>query len=211
MKLLTLALITLAAHVPWFEDEARATWVLVVVGFFGTLAAVWTLWVIRKQTNALMDADHALVIIMWTNYVHVDPEKPRELSHCLQWNIHNAGKAPAFIREVNSRLIVINSFKELPDAPMYPKKPLKVSDRMEPVLPGKDSPRFFTSVESSVPYEKLESDFKSGNLLLYAYGFVRYLDIYRRKHETRFGLVYSPAGDEDIWRLAGPEEYNRYA
>jgi hypothetical protein len=209
MKLLLFALIGLTRHVPWLEDEAKATWALVAVGFFGTFAAIWTLWIIHKQTNALMDADHALVLVIWRAYAHLDPSKPNSLSHCLQWNIHNAGKSPAFVREINSRLIVINSLDELPTTPNYRKEPLKMTDKMEPVLPGKDSPGLFTSVESSDPYQTLESDFKNGKRLLYAYGFVRYLDMYRRKHETRFGLVYTSSG-EDTWRLAGPEEYNRY-
>ncbi|HEY6903928.1 MAG TPA: hypothetical protein VI216_06445, partial [Candidatus Acidoferrales bacterium] len=194
----------------WWEDEAKATWALVVVGALGTVAAIWTLVTIRKQTIALMDADHALVVIMWTDYAHVDPSKPNTLSHCFQWDVRNAGKSPAFIQTINSRLLVVNRLEDLPRTPGYRSAPREMSHKMEPLVPGKEFGRFYASVESPIPYASLEADLKQQKCFLYAYGFVRYLDIHRRKHETRFGLVYDPVGDRDPWKLAGPRQYNRY-
>ena len=37
---------------PWW-DVAWATWALTVVGFGGTIAAIWTLLTIRRQTKAI--------------------------------------------------------------------------------------------------------------------------------------------------------------
>ena len=37
---------------PWW-DAAWATWALVIVGLGGTIAAIWTLLTIRRQTTAI--------------------------------------------------------------------------------------------------------------------------------------------------------------
>jgi len=198
------------ARFHWWEDESEGTWALVIVGALGTLAAVWTLITIRKQTRALMDADHALVVIMWTDYAHSDPSKPNALSHCFQWDVMNAGKSPTFVQEINSRLMILNRLEDLPGKPAYPHEPREMSHKMEPLLPGKQFGRFYASVESSAPYQTLQDDLIQKKCFLYAHGFIRYLDIYRRKHETRFGLVYNPDNRRDPWKLAGPRQYNRY-
>ena len=60
----------------------------------------------------------------------------------------------------------------------------------------------------------MQADVTQRERFLYAYGFVQYLDIYRRKHETRFGLLYNLPFQKqhvlDHWKLAGPSVYNRY-
>ncbi len=194
---------------PWW-DVTWSTWALVGVGFFGTWAAVWTLVTIQGQTKALMDADHALILILWENLIHVNPENPGVLSHCFRWHFKNSGKSPTFIQKISSRFIVIKSLEDLPRKPVY-LPPREVSYEMEPLLPDKTFGALYAPVESNLPYEQLEADVIGKKCLLFAYGFVQYLDIYRRRHETRFGILYDRSpGRLDHWRLAGPPAYNRY-
>jgi hypothetical protein len=47
-----MAILILSQMPPWW-DVAWATWALVVVGLGGTIAAVWTLITIRRQTSAI--------------------------------------------------------------------------------------------------------------------------------------------------------------
>lgn len=195
----------------WFDNEAEATWALVVVGILGTVAAICTLLIIRKQTKALMDADHAMVLIMWTDYAHVNPEKPTQLSHCFQWDVRNGGKSPAFIEKINSRLITLNKLEDLPRFPVYKSGPKDMVGKLEPLLPDKDYGRFYAPIESDIPYQDLEKACREKTCVLYAYGFIKYRDMYRRKHETRFGIVYNPKSTtRDPWRIAGPRRYNRH-
>src|SRR5258708_2005174 len=44
---------------PWW-DVAWATWALVIVGFGGTAAAIWTLITIRRQTRAIERQVHEM-------------------------------------------------------------------------------------------------------------------------------------------------------
>jgi hypothetical protein len=54
MKIFLSALIVAATpeKPPWW-DVAWSTWALAIIGFFGTIAAVWTLLTIRRQTQAI--------------------------------------------------------------------------------------------------------------------------------------------------------------
>ena len=49
---------------------------------------------------------------------------------------------------------------------------------------------FSTPLETSLPYEEMESKYRSGGCFLYAYGYAKYFDAFGRSHETRFGLLY---------------------
>lgn len=72
----------------------------------------------------------------------------------------------------------------------------------------------YAPVESKLSYPELEAEHRSGKCLLYAYGFVRYSDVYGREHETRYGHVYksapTPTREIDRFYLAGPQAYNRH-
>ena len=196
---------------PWW-DVAWSTWALVVVGGLGVFSALLTLRILRKQTNALMNADRSLVLILWENNIHAVKSRDT-MSICFNWHFKNAGKSPIFIQNIYARLIPIKDLKEIPRKPVY-RRSEEVSYTMEPLLAEGQFGPLGTFVESDRSYDELNADVVAGRCLLYAYGFVRYLDVHRRRHETRFGIVYNAVTPRlytsDRWKLAGPKAYNRY-
>jgi hypothetical protein len=168
-----------------------------------------------RSVEAMMDADRALLLILWKNFIHINPEMNHNgvLSHCFNWHFQNTGKSPAFIRKVSSRFIAIRCLEDLPPRPVY-LAPREVSYESEPLLPDKNFGPVYSPLESDLTFDQMEAEHRSKKCLLYAYGFVQYLDTYKRPHETRFGLVYESAPtlkrDYDRFRLAGPPAYNHY-
>ena len=168
-----------------------------------------------RGVEAVMDADRALLLILWENFIHINPETRHsgELSHCFNWHFQNTGKSPAFIQKVSSRFIAIKDLDELSPEPVY-LTPKELRYESEPLLSNKDFGPVYSPLESDLPFDQMEAEHRSKKCFLYAYGFVQYLDTYRRTHETRFGLVYDAAPtlkrDYDRFRLAGPPAYNRY-
>lgn len=200
-------------------DVPQATIIIGSVGAFIGLATLGILYfqtrTLRQQVTAMMDADCALILILWQNMIHIDPEAPNGvLHHCFQWTFQNVGKNPAFIKEVHSRFVVIESLNDLPLEPNY-SKPKDVSYESEPLMPDKQySPGIYSPIESPLAYAELETLIRNKKRFLYAYGFVEYNDIFNRPQETRFGLLYEcglhMSFDRDRFRLAGPPAYNRY-
>lgn len=188
---------------------------LTVVGIIGICIGVKTLKAIQLQARAMMDADSPLCLIEWDNFVHLNPEAPNGvLAHAFKWNFKNVGKSPAFVEIVASRFIVIKSLDELPPEPQY-LPPVNLASSSEPVLVGGTLDRpIYSPVESKLSYAELDTEHRSGKCILYAYGFVRYSDVYGREHETRFGLAYKSAPRPTIaidgFYWAGPQAYNRH-
>ena len=59
------------------------------------------------------------------------------------------------------------------------------------------------------------SKVRSGEALLAIYGFVRYRDAFKRKHEVRFCYFYDPKKGPNHWtdgkfKLHGPPAYNSH-
>jgi hypothetical protein len=191
------------------------TLVYVVISFFGLMAIKRQADIAKSQSDAVMDAKRPLILIMWDNMVHINPEAENGvLSHCFQWTFKNCGTSPAFIEKISSRFVVIKSLNEFPPEPRY-LQPREVLCEPEPLLPDQPSkPGVYSPVESANSFEELDASLRRKECFLYAYGFVRYRDIYQREHETRFGLVYesapTPSIERDGFRLAGPAAYNRY-
>ena len=205
-------------------SEPTSGWFIASVIIAGLLflAAGVTLIIIWRQTQAIelqatamMEADCAMFLIGWDKLIHINPAAPNgALSHCFQWNCKNVGKSPAFVQQIASRFIVIKSLDELPLEPEYPATK-ELTNEYEPVLAGDMLPRrIYSPLETSMSFEEMEAEHRGGRCLLYAFGFVKYLDIYQRSQETRFGVVYKPAPTfnpaVDRWEIAGPSSYNRY-
>lgn len=188
---------------------------LLIAGLVGIGVAIKTLRAIKLQATAMMDADCALCLILWDNFIHLDPEAPDgALSHCFKWSVSNSGKTPAFIRELASRFIVIDSLDDLPAEPSYP-EPREMASISEPVISsGTYDRKIYSKLESNLPYQEIETKHRSQECILYAFGFVRYLDVYGREQETRFGVFYNsapaPRIDIDRFYVGGPKAYNRY-
>jgi len=86
----------------------------------------------------------------------------------------------------------------------------------EPLQPGstKAQTEWFTApLETELAYEEMEAKHRRKELVLYAYGYAKYFDIFGRPHETRFGMFYdsqpSMSMELDQWVAEGPLEYNR--
>jgi hypothetical protein len=192
-----------------------STVALTIAGIIGIRIGVKTLKAIQLQARAMMDADSPLCLIEWENFIHLNPEVPNGvLAHAFRWNFRNVGKSPAFVEKVATRFIVIKSLDELPHEPQY-LPPVNLASSSEPVLVGETLDRpIYMPVESKLSYAELETEHRSGKCILYAYGLVRYSDVYGREHETRFGLAYksapTPTREIDRFYLAGPQAYNRH-
>jgi hypothetical protein len=205
-------------------SEPTSGWFIasVVITALLAVAAGATLVVIYRQTKAIelqaaamMEADCALLLIAWDDWIHINPEVENGvLSHCFQWNCQNVGKSPAFVQQVGSRFVAIKSLGDLPDEPEYPPGRI-LAHESEPILPGAMMiQKIYSPLETEVPYNDMENERMTGKSLLFAFGFARYLDVYGRPQETRFGVVYKngPAQNPQVGRfqLAGPPAYNRY-
>jgi hypothetical protein len=192
------------------------TLLLVLIGFGGIWAALRTLNAIEKQADAMMDADCALFLVEWEGMIHLNPEAPNgTLSHAIRWNVKNIGKSPGFITRAFSRFVIVKNLKELPAEPNYA---MPVSDKFgynsEPILVGGSPHRgYYAPLESSLSYQQIETEYKAGEYLLYAYGFIKYSDVYGREHESRFGVVWKRnmhlLGGWGF-EIDGPKTYNRY-
>jgi hypothetical protein len=209
---------SISAATRW--DVTWATWALVIVGILGTVCALLTLYILKKQTAAIekqaktmMDADRALLLIQWDNFIHINPEAANGvLSHCFRWYVHNSAKSPAFIERVHSRFVVLKQLDDLPPEPVF--LPPKEIRQAEPLLPEQKYGPIYSPIESELSFPDLDAQLRGKKCFVYAYGFASYRDIYQRLHETRFGLIYeaapSPNRQLDRFRLSGPPAYNRY-
>jgi hypothetical protein len=212
---------------PW-TDSFWSNWLLLVVSAFAVLAAFRSLGALREQNetnkvaaeaakqsaDAVMDAERALILILWDNMIHINPEAPNGVpSHAFQWRFQNVGKSPAFIERISSCFIALKSLDDLPIEPEY-LPPRELIFESEPLLARRIYGPIYSPLESKLTFDELERDHRSKKCFLYAYGFVQYRDAYRRLHETRFGLTYESAPtlrrEYDRFYLAGPPAYNRY-
>lgn len=199
---------------PWW-DVTWGTWSLVAVGACAAGFALWTLLAIRQQGKIMMNADRAVMVVDWENFIHLNPENTGTgtLAHCFNWTVRNCGGGSGFIYEVFSRFILTESLDTLPKDPVYG---MPISYRSEPLMSGKQTdPGIYTPLEGTMSYEEVETAHRTKSQVLYAYGFIRYRDIHNRKHETRFGLYYDSAPemrkDFDRFLIGGPKAYNEYA
>jgi hypothetical protein len=194
--------------------ELGCTVALAIAGIIGIYIALKTLKAIELQARAMMDAGCALCLVDWENFIHLNPDVPNGvLAHAFRCHVKNVGKSPAFVEKVAARFIVIKSLDDLPPEPQY-LQPRDLASVSEPLLVDQTYDRaIYAPIESNLSYTELEAEHRSGKCLLYAYGFVRYSDVYGREHETRYGLVYksapTPTRDIDRFYIDGPPAYNR--
>jgi hypothetical protein len=88
----------------WWQRPTVTDWILAVTTLCYLGVNIFMLRAIKRQSTATMDADCALILILWQNMVHIDPEAPNGvLHHCFNWTFKNVGKTPAFIQNVHSR------------------------------------------------------------------------------------------------------------
>jgi hypothetical protein len=107
---------------------------------------------------------------------------------------------------------ILESLGDLLPKPKYGKP---VPFQSDPLIPGKTMETMvYAPMEDSRDYQTIENEFRINGKVLFAYGFVRYEDIFGRMHDTRFGVrseawkTFNPT--EDHFVIAGPRAYNKY-
>jgi len=204
-------------HEPPWWDTTWATWALVVVGLGGTVAALWTLRLVRRQANdtktaaeaallnaqALINSERAWIFCQWKRFGTME----------FALSIKNFGRTPACIIDVVQKeefvdLLPLADSHTLPQVPDYgPETRLSVI-RVLPPNEVWSSPEWHTS-SSFLPEQMLE-EIRTSRKRHFIYGVVRYRDLLQSSeiHETRFCYFYSPPIDEFI--LGGPSDYTKY-
>lgn len=173
-----------------------------------------------KSADALMNAERAWLL---ARTVDVDSRtkeiltgrireavRPREQGVTIRFEycFTNLGRTPARITRIGARFQKLQTLADLPAEPNYGIAVLDV----QLVLAPNDS--------TNLTWQVLEPDgvltgdevvsITLGKAFLYAYGFVKYLDIFDRQQEARFGYVWHMPETFDTYfgfRIAGPPAY----
>jgi hypothetical protein len=119
----------------------------------------------------------------------------------------NFGNTPAFITRVAGNVEIVNNPDDLPEIPMYRKPIVSYSD---PIY-GPQQESNYIKITRNTPH----SDTEWGALInaekfMVTYGIVEYSDPFKNPHYSRFCYVYDFKRDTPIFRLCGPEIYNKH-
>lgn len=177
--------------------------ILVIVGSLQVALLFGTMRSMQKQVRAQMDATNPLIVVV--------PHNEVESGDLLlfDWDASNVGLTAAFITEFSTRFVFYSSDDLIPAIPDYgnPYRP-----HLSPLLPNKIEPGDgvgLTGMPYENPKELWESFSKTKvNWVLYAYGYVKYRDIYKRLHETGYGFRYYP--EVGKFEPSGPDGYNYF-
>lgn len=196
------------------EDRHIQRWLmyftgaLVGVGFLQVVSMIWQAYLLRgtmkqlqRQVTAQMDATNPLIIAVPKNAIRA------AAFFMFDWIPVNAGQTAAFIVETNTHFAAFASLDDIPAIPVYRET---VDWSQEPILPGKegngDGVALVTAPKTTT--DEIGSLVEAGSVRLFAYGRIRYRDIYQRAHETRFGFVWFP--EDERFEAGGPDQYNQY-
>ena len=190
----------------WDDPQWWSVWVNGCIA----LTTLATLFLLDNQITAIRNTERAFLIPIWERWPRrVEGTKGEAPS--FEWEFKNCGKTPAFVRESVAHLILIDSLDNLPKKPDYSGA---VTYHGDPLIPRQEMDRnFFSQMKDSRDSITIEDEHRTGSKILYAYGMVRYDDMYGRSHETRFGVRFT--GKErfssmDEFVVDGPKQYNGY-
>jgi hypothetical protein len=174
----------------------------------------------ERSSGVLMDTEQGRIVTYWEKMIHLDASRKGvhdgALSHRFNWAVGNIGKTQAEVTKLWARFVAVKSLGDLPQKPdysarneiVYQGEPLQPSSTKKP-----QSEWFSTPLETALSYVEMEAKHRQLGCFLYAYAYVRYVDIWGRPHETRFGIVRDAQPtlnfQLDTWVVAGPPEYNR--
>lgn len=193
-------------EIPWWKDAGKATWVLVVVGVLGTIAAICTLRTIEKQTDVLINSERAWVMVeveqmpgsggIWDGQTMT-----REVRDLIAGNTtftariicKNDGKAPAWITEKHACLDIVDFLPKTPDWGRT--QPIQIEP--EPLSVGQIGKPKDEALLCKRPREK-------GKMVI-LYGIIKYRDTFGDNRTTSFG--YKVRDDGVLERLPYPK-YN---
>lgn len=181
----------------------------------------------ERSTEALINGERAWISVtpsvrdpelrpLWEDGdpVPSDPELLNPFSHGFPATIRNVGRTPARVEEVYVQYEMLQrSPNELPTPPVYTDV---MREQSFLLVPNEEtSVLTFLSTQGGFLTKNDVAAIYGQRAFLYAYGIVKYKDVFERKHETRFGYVYEfPQGfrinfERIGFRCSGPEQYNR--
>jgi hypothetical protein len=210
--------------------------VLVLATFIIAIFAVVQASAARLNAQALINAERAWITVLpyiwspeffplWEDGDHV-PEGPmgkHPMAHYFPAQIKNTGNTPATITGMDIRYIRTSKHpSQLTAEPEYDQ--LDVTERF--LIKDEEMLGRGLLMPDSGTLTKVQiDDITQGKQFLYAYGIVKYSDVFDRSHETRFGYIYqipehylvmkegrvSPISfDKAVFQHGGPPAYNRF-
>jgi len=214
------------------------TGLLAAVAFLQVVALLMQWWMIRRQAEHFRCSERTWVVGMPLSFSPElrptwepgDPPIPADERkanvHLFNVTIKNIGKTVAQIDETAARYVYVEqSLSTLPEIPDYGQTS---SDNGALLVPNDEvwiCVRLTTAVinrreaiqgvESGLLNRRQIAAIETAQDFLYAYGFVKYRDIFGKRRETRFGYVYhfprpGELGDGKArFQPDGPYEYNK--
>jgi hypothetical protein len=223
-----------------FGPASLPNWALVIVGVVTGFFAWRRLKRIEDQANSGRDAATAALLSadavvrnerawitvlpyiwspefypMWEpgDPIPDDPTKMHPIVHLFQAKVKNVGKTPAKIESVSVRYIRTSSnpiqLNADPDyGKIFPQDGYFLTPQDEILATATLSPEG-TMTKAQIAAIRNQDAFS------FAYGIVKYRDVYDHPHETRFGYVYRAprdglvGADKASFRHGGPPSYSR--
>jgi len=206
----------------------RCTIILTFVGAVGTGVAVWTLFAIKDQAEALhkhseelsklaaaakdnaaaakatsddlVKSERAWVVagIKFEGPLVAQEDRQELLQMWVAFTLTNVGKSPAIVETAKLRFHTVNSLDRLPKEPVFDNA--ESPELVDGLLLGPND-EFGIGKRFEGP-ALLRSDIiaiHAGQLRLCAYGLVTYRDTFEKRRETRFCYVwYNPLGVDPL-------------
>lgn len=199
--------------------EGITAWAIILTLISISYQSYWTRKAAEaavRQTKSLMNIERGFILIDWDDLDLTDNEhwpKDGDANISFVFTAKNTGNTPVFLLEYSTKFLMLRSTDDLPAKPRYSPKSLKD----EPVIPKKTSNPLRVDLEKVVPFRDLHDVLITGEYVLYVFGFVKYLDVFKQEHYTRYGLRYQPDPNQPhSWsgggfRIDGPDAYNGYS
>lgn len=171
-----------------FAPAYLSNWVLAGLGIIGGVLALGTLFVIKRQADHLVISERAWLVIgsAMQDYRPTESIDPR-----FDWSILNTGKTPARITETQCTYEMVYR-KELYNLPSEPPYTVPIELRGYLLPPGdliKHSVYLMEPPHSTRKEELEQGDVNTIRMGLYSlrvYGYVKYVDAFGKKRESRF-------------------------
>jgi hypothetical protein len=181
---------------PWWEDAGLATWVLAIIGFFGTLAALLTLCTLSRQTDAVENSVKVSNAAMRLDQrAWIGPTGIAMKQFVVGQKVDaivetiNSGKSPALKLVTLIGFIPLNeTMSETLEPPDHNIEGIEGSETV--CFPNQ---KYTVHVYSTAALSQAESNaINAKQLFFYIVGRLTYTDIFGDTHTTRIAAVYDP-------------------
>jgi hypothetical protein len=171
----------------------------------------------RSNAQFLIDSERAWMIGT-PDMKKLDPLPEPGAKFIYKCVLRNVGKTPAKMIQTGLAFKKVNSVGDIPQTPIYEKTQMQSINKFLVIPEGSCSAPHDTysiSVDSEITSDEFVAVKKGTGGILYAYGFVKYLDSFDREHETHFCHYYHVPGPYDIAKegfhvfIDAPSEYNK--